>query len=151
MIVDTSMTTGDVALEADVCIVGSGAGGSVVAAELAGAGKRVIVLEEGHYWTSAEFTQREEEMYPRLYRERGTKPTADYTVLVSQGRAVGGSTLAGFCLCFRTPHQILANWAERFGLAELSHESMFPHFERVERMIRVSAIGARTSTPTTEC
>ena len=100
MIVDTSMTTGDVALEADVCIVGSGAGGSVVAAELAGAGKTVIVLEEGHYWTSAEFTQREEEMYPRLYRERGTKPTADYTVLVSQGRAVGGSTLTSFCLAF---------------------------------------------------
>ncbi len=70
-------------------------------------------------------------MYPRLYRERGTKPTADYTVLVSQGRAVGGSTLTSFCLCFRTPHQILAYWAERFGLAELSHESMFPHFERV--------------------
>jgi len=141
MIVDTSMTTGDVALEADVCIIGSGAGGSVVAAELAGAGKTVVVLEEGHYWTSADFTQREEEMYPRLYRERGTKPTADYTVLVSQGRAVGGSTVTSFCLCFRTPHQILADWAERFGLTELSHESLFPHFERVERMIRVSEMG----------
>jgi choline dehydrogenase-like flavoprotein len=141
MIVDSATIAGDVTLEADVCIVGSGAGGSVVAGELAGAGKAVVVLEEGHYWTSADFTQREEEMYPRLYRERGTKPTADYTVLVSQGRAVGGSTLASFCLCFRTPHQILAAWAERFELAELSHEAMFPHFERVEAMIRVSEMG----------
>ncbi len=141
MIVDTSSIGGDIVLEADVCIIGSGAGGSVVAAELASAGKSVVMLEEGHYWTSADFTQREEEMYPRLYRERGTKPTADYAVLVSQGRAVGGSTLASFCLCFRTPHQILAHWAERFGLADLSHEALFPHFERVEQRIRVSEMG----------
>ena len=142
MILDSSSIGGDVTLEADVCIVGSGAGGSVVAAELAAAGKSVVVLEEGHYWTSADLTQREEEMYPRLYRERGTKPTADCAVLVSQGRAVGGSTLTSFCLCFRTPHQILAHWAERFGLAELSHESLFAQFERVEQRIHVSEMGS---------
>ena len=141
MIVDTSTLKGDVVLACDVVVVGSGAGGSVVAAELAAGGKSVVVLEEGHYWTSADFTQREEEMYPRLYRERGTKPTADYTVLVSQGRAVGGSTLPSFCLCFRTPRQILAHWAERFGLAELSHETMFPYFERVESRIHVEEMG----------
>src|SRR5439155_3725861 len=141
MILDTSTVHGDLTLSADVCVVGSGSGGSVAAAELAQGGKSVVVLEEGHYWTSDDFTQREEEMYPRLYRERGTKPTADYTVLVSQGRTLGGSTLVSFCLCFRTPHQILAHWAERFGLAELSHEAMFPYFERVERRIGVKEMG----------
>ena len=141
MILETSTVHGDVTLSGDVCVVGSGAGGSVVAAELAAGGKSVVLLEEGHYWTSDDFTQREEEMYPRLYRERGTKPTADYTVLVSQGRALGGSTLASFCLCFRAPHQILAHWAERFGLAELSHEAMFPYFERVEQRIGVKDMG----------
>jgi choline dehydrogenase-like flavoprotein len=141
MILDTSTVHGDLTLSADVCVVGSGAGGSVAAAELAVGGKSVVVLEEGHYWTSDDFTQREEEMYPRLYRERGTKPTADYTVLVSQGRALGGSTLVSFCLCFRTPHQILASWSERFGLTELSHEAMFPYFERVERRIGVKEMG----------
>jgi choline dehydrogenase-like flavoprotein len=141
MIVDTSAIRGDVTLSAQVCVVGSGAGGSVVAAELAAAGKSVVLLEEGRYWTSEKFTQREEEMYPRLYRERGTKPTADYTVLVSQGRAVGGSTLASFCLCFRTPHQILAHWAERFGLDGLSHEALFGYFERVEERIGVKEMG----------
>ncbi|HSD09493.1 MAG TPA: GMC family oxidoreductase [Candidatus Binatia bacterium] len=141
MILDSSTVHGDVTLAADVCVVGSGAGGSVAAAELARGGKSVVLLEEGHYWTSDDFTQREEEMYPRLYRERGTKPTADYAVLVSQGRALGGSTLVSFCLCFRTPHQILAHWTERFGLAELSHESMFPYFERVEQQIGVKDMG----------
>lgn len=141
MIVDTSTIRADVALSADVCVVGSGAGGSVVAAELAAGGRSVVLLEEGHYWTSRDFTQREEEMYPRLYRERGTKPTADYTVLVSQGRALGGSTLASFCLCFRVPHQILAHWADRFGLGELSHEELFSYFERVEDRLAVKEMG----------
>jgi choline dehydrogenase-like flavoprotein len=142
MILDTSTVHADVTLAADVCVVGSGAGGSVMAAELTRGGKSVVLLEEGHYWTSDDFTQREEEMYPRLYRERGTKPTADYTVLVSQGRALGGSTLVSFCLCFRTPHQILTHWAERFGLAELSHESMFPYFEHVEQRLGVEEMVA---------
>ncbi len=141
MIVDSSTIEADVALSADVCVVGSGAGGSVVAADLAAGGKSVVVIEEGHYWTSEDFTQREEEMYPRLYRERGTKPTADYTVLVSQGRALGGSTLASFCLCFRTPRQILAHWAERFGLKDLAHEELFSYFERVEDRLTVKDMG----------
>jgi choline dehydrogenase-like flavoprotein len=142
VIVDSAAIGGDVTISADVCVVGSGAGGSVVAAGLATAGKSVVVLEEGHYWTSESFTQREEEMYPRLYRERGTKPTADYTVLVSQGRALGGSTLPSFCLCFRTPHQILSHWAERYGLSELEHESLFPYFEKVENRIAVKEMTA---------
>ena len=142
MIVDTSSLKENVTLAADVCVVGSGAGGSVVAAELAAAGKSVVVLEEGHYWTSDGFTQREEEMYPRLYRERGTKPTADYAVLVSQGRALGGSTLPSFCLCFRTPHQILDDWAERYELRELEHEALFDDFEQVEKRIGVKEMSA---------
>ena len=141
MILDSATVDGDVTLSAEVCIVGSGAGGSVVAGELASAGKAVVVLEEGGYWTSEQFTQREEVMYPRLYRQGGTKPTADYTVLVSQGRALGGSTIPSFCLCFRTPHQILGYWGERFGLGDLSHEALFSAFERVEQRIGVKEMG----------
>ncbi|MGH7858147.1 MAG: FAD-dependent oxidoreductase, partial [Candidatus Binatia bacterium] len=141
MILDVGTVDRDLRLRADACVVGSGAGGAVIARELAAGGKSVVVLEEGAYWTSRDFTQLEEEMYPRLYRERGTKPTADHTVLVSQGRALGGSTVVSFCLCFRTPRLILERWRERHGLP-ISYESLFPHFEEVE-----SVIGARPAGP----
>ncbi|MGH7819620.1 MAG: GMC family oxidoreductase N-terminal domain-containing protein, partial [Candidatus Binatia bacterium] len=98
-------------------------------------------LEEGPYWTSRDFTQLEEEMYPRLYRERGTKPTADHTVLISQGRALGGSTVVSFCLCFRTPRLILEHWRDEHGV-DIAYEDLFPHFEAVEAMIGARSAGS---------
>ena len=135
MILDSATVDTDVTLEADVCVVGSGAGGAVAACELAEAGHSVVVVEDGAYLRSADYVQREEVMYPRLYREGGTKATADYTVLVSQGRAVGGSTAPSFCLCVRPPRPLLAYWARQLGLPGLEHEAMHPFFRRVEKRI----------------
>src|SRR5438093_2024280 len=50
-------------LETDVCVIGSGAGGSVIAAKLAESGHRVVVLEAGPYRTADDFTQREADEY----------------------------------------------------------------------------------------
>jgi choline dehydrogenase-like flavoprotein len=74
-------------------------------------------------------------MYPRLYREGGTNATADYTVLVSQGRAVGGSTIPGFCLCVRPPRAVLKYWQRNADLPGLSYETLYPHIRKVERHI----------------
>ena len=45
--------------QVDVCIVGSGAGGSPLAYELARAGARVVVLEKGPWYRPGEFDQDE--------------------------------------------------------------------------------------------
>ena len=47
---------GDLTLECGAAIVGSGAGGATVAAELAEAGVDVIVLEEGGYHPTESFS-----------------------------------------------------------------------------------------------
>jgi choline dehydrogenase-like flavoprotein len=142
MILDTATVDSDVTLEADACVVGSGTGGAAVARELAEAGRSVVVVEDGPYLRSTDFVQREEVMYPRLYREGGTAATAEYTVLVSQGRVVGGSTVPGFCLCVRPPRAILAYWARTFDLPGLGYEAIYPHLRKVEKQI-----GARRLAP----
>jgi len=125
---------------ADVCVIGSGAGGAVAASELAAAGLDVVVLAQGRHWTSADFTQREEEMLPRLFEEAGMRQTVDGGVIVLQGRNVGGSTVHNLCYAFRTPPPILEMWREEHGLPELTDAAMAGPFERVERMLRVKPI-----------
>ena len=137
MILNTATVDRDVSLTTDVCIIGSGAGGAVVAKELAARGRSVIVVEEGPYVTSRDFTQREEQMLPLLYADQSLRTAVDSTVVISQGRAVGGSTVPSFCVCTRPPRQILEHWATHFGLSGTRIEALAPFFEQVESAAQV--------------
>ena len=132
--------TDDLHTRADVCVIGSGGGGAVAAAELAESGLDVVVLEQGHHWTSADFTQREDEMLPRLFEEAGMRQTEDGSVLVLQGRCIGGSTVHNLCYAFRTPDPILRLWRDEHGLDGLTPDAMAASFERVEQMLKVKQI-----------
>ena len=76
----------------DVCVVGSGAGGSVLAHELVSRGLRVVMLEEGGHHTRREFDLKESTAYPNLYQELGNRTTDDLAITILQGRSVGGGT-----------------------------------------------------------
>jgi len=130
----------DLSLRADVCVIGSGAGGAVAAAELAEAGLSVVVLEQGPHWTRADFTQREDEMLPRLFEQSGMRQTRDGGIAVLQGRCIGGSTVHNLCYAFRTPEPILAMWRDEHALPELTRDAMQPCFERVEQGLKVKPI-----------
>jgi len=142
MILDTATVDRDVSLTADVCVIGSGAGGAVAAAELAAGGRSVVIVEEGPYVPSAAFTQREERMLPLLYADPNVRTAIDSTVVVSQGAVVGGSTVSSFCVCVRTPPRILAHWAASCGLHGVQIDAMAPHFERVEAAAHVHPMTA---------
>ena len=131
---------GDLEERAEVCVIGSGGGGAVVAAEIASAGHDVVLLEQGHYWTKADFTQHEDQMLPRLFEEAGMRQTMDGAIVILQGRNVGGSTVHNLCYAFRTPDPILAMWEQEHGLPGLTPEALRPCFERVERSLKVKPI-----------
>ena len=139
-VVDTSAVRGLLRVQADVVVVGSGAGGAVSAKELAEAGIDVALLEEGGYLRYPDFNQREADMYRRLYRDHGAQATRDLSINILQGRSVGGSTVINNCICFRTPERVLATWRKEFGLNELTLESLEPYFERVESTLGVVPI-----------
>ncbi len=133
-----SRITGERRVRADVCVIGTGAGGAPVAKELAEGGMRVAMLEEGERFTTDEFTARPREMTARLYREAGQTATAgNVPIVMPLGSAVGGTTLVNSGTCFRTPAPVLEMWRERFGLESLSQEALDPFFRRVERELNV--------------
>lgn len=139
MIQTVATIRGDVRLRAEVCVIGSGAGGAVAAKELAEAGRDVVLLEQGGYYTKDDFTQREEEMMPLLFEEMGQRSTEDGSILILQGRNVGGSTVHNLCYCFRTPRPIVEKWRREDGL-QWTYDELLPSFTRVETMLHVGPI-----------
>ena len=124
-------------LEADACVIGTGAGGAPVAALLAEAGWRVAILEEGHRHEPASMTARPRDMMPRLYRDGGQVATVgNPPIVLPLGRGVGGTTLVNSGTCFRTPQRVLDRWRSDHGLElELDEE-----FALVEVAIGVRAV-----------
>jgi choline dehydrogenase-like flavoprotein len=129
---------GDTVLDCDVVVVGSGAGGATVAAELAEGGLDVIVLEEGRYHQTGDFTADASAMIRALYRDGGaTMALGTPPVLYQEGRAVGGSTVINGGMSWRTPERVLDRWWREHGIEGIRARDMEPFFERVERRIHV--------------
>lgn len=128
--------TRDQNLNCDVCIVGSGAGGSAAASSLSEAGLKVIVLEAGSYLIPKDFNQREETMYPKLFYEAGGRRTANRALRVLHGHGVGGSTLHNINLCKQIPKEILSSWK----LKHFKENTFRHHLNKVEKDLGVTRI-----------
>lgn len=130
--------TEETTLECDAVIIGSGAGGGVVAGELAQAGKNVIVLEKGGYNSEADFTLQEAQAMPELYLKRGTLATKDLGMVILAGSTLGGGTVVNWNTSFRTPDDILEEWARSSGLSDFTGPALQESFAAVEQRIHVN-------------
>ncbi len=108
--------TQETTLDADVCVIGSGAGGSVIAAKLAESGHRVIVLEAGPYRTADTFTQREAEAYDTMFQGHGVLTTGDLAFSVLAGQTAGGSSTINWMTCLKPPQWAREEWERECGL-----------------------------------
>jgi choline dehydrogenase-like flavoprotein len=130
-------------VRADVCVIGTGAGGAPVAKELAEGGMTVAMLEEGERYTADQYTARPREMTAVLYRDAGQLATiGNVPILLPLGETVGGTTLVNSGTCFRTPAAVLDMWRHEFGLEELTSDALDPYFRRVERIVNVAQVPA---------
>jgi choline dehydrogenase-like flavoprotein len=138
--IHTVPITKDVELTADVVVIGSGAGGSVVAAELAAAGSDVVVLEMGEYLNEADFTGMEAEMTPRLFLGRGLLSTSDLGIVVLAGSCLGGGTVVNWSDSLRTPADVLDEWETEHGLEGVTAPAYQQGFELAERRMGVNIL-----------
>jgi choline dehydrogenase-like flavoprotein len=137
-IVDAATLAGDTTLEADVVIVGSGAGGGTAAEILADAGLRVLLVEEGPLKSSRDFNMLEAEAYPQLYMDSAARKTRDKAINILQGRCVGGGTTVNWTSSFRTPPTTLAYWREHCGLPGFTEAALAPWFARMETRLSIA-------------
>ncbi|HSS50290.1 MAG TPA: GMC family oxidoreductase [Thermoanaerobaculia bacterium] len=109
--------------ECDACVIGSGAGGAVVAAELAAAGRKVIVLEAGAGLQAPDFDQRELPGLQNLYLDGGLTASRDLGMAILAGGALGGGTTINWQTSLPLPEEVRAEWAERSGCRHFLEES----------------------------
>jgi choline dehydrogenase-like flavoprotein len=129
---------GDETLTADAVIVGSGAGGGMMAAELAAAGKDVLVIEKGGYYNEADFTGIEAEMTPQLFLRRGALSTSDLGMVVLAGSALGGGTIVNWSTSLRTPPDVLEEWERQHGVEGAASSDYLKGFEEAERRLGIT-------------
>ncbi len=128
-------------LAADAVVVGSGAGGAAVAAELSQAGLKVVVLEEGRSFAPADLLARPSWAFRHLYAGRGVMVGKGRVLVpLAAGRAVGGSTFINSAICFRAQDHVLREWERDFG-SSWSPARMAPLFAEVEKALSVEKIG----------
>ena len=107
---------GDVSLEADVVVVGSGAGAGVVARELAAAGRAVLILEAGRFVPEPAMPTDEMAAFDRLYLDHGLASTWDGSVSILAGAVVGGGTTVNWMTCLAAPDEVRGEWAQEHGV-----------------------------------
>jgi choline dehydrogenase-like flavoprotein len=140
MILSGRGTTGSIAESVDVCVIGSGAAGAIIAWEMAEQGHTVVVLEKGGYHPRQDFTQREDQMIPLLFKNSGLQFTIPGGIAVAQGSCVGGSTVVNDAVCFRTPDAVLGWWEDDYKVEDIGPGVMKKHFEKIEPRISVGEV-----------
>lgn len=125
-------------VETDCVVVGSGAGGSVIASELARRGWRVIVLEAGPWRTAGTFSGSEGESVASLFARGGLLTTRDLAFVVLAGRAVGGSTSVNWMTCLRPLPTVRREWAIDHGLEGLDGPPFDRHLDAIEQRLGVT-------------
>ena len=126
-------------LDADVCIVGSGAGGAVIAAKLSAQGFRVVILEAGGHYSSEDFHQLELWGYKHLWYKGGATPTNNGTVLMLAGGSLGGGTEINWMNCVRTPDLVRDDWTRNYGLDGVNTAAYDQYMNMVSTRIQASS------------
>jgi len=97
-------------VDADVVVIGSGAGGGVAAGVLAAAGKRVVVLEQAAMVSEDQFGGPELDGLGALFLDRGLAATNDRWISIRAGSAVGGGSVINWASSLRAPAAVREEW-----------------------------------------
>jgi choline dehydrogenase-like flavoprotein len=131
------LVASDTAVSCDVAIVGSGCGGAALAMRLAEAGKSVVIVERGGYYTKEDFDQRELNMLARIDGGRGLDTSDDGSISLTYGNNVGGASVHYWADSYRLPEDRAQQWQEEFGMQGHDLATLRQHYDVIEKDLHV--------------
>jgi choline dehydrogenase-like flavoprotein len=120
-------------IEADLCVVGSGPGGSLTAAMAAAAGLRVVILEKAAHVDEQRFGGPELQGLVDLFLDRGLTASDERWLAIRAGSAVGGGSVVNWSSSIRLPENVREEWARTAGIDDLD-----PQYDAVETVLGVT-------------
>ena len=128
-------------IDADVLVIGSGAGGAVTAATLAAAGRDVTIVEEGPWIDPDAMEPFSLEEMAAKYRHRGLAAALGKPAIAfAEGRCVGGSTEINSGLYHRPPASLAEAWRREYAIDEFDPDSLDAYAKRIENELTVSRL-----------
>lgn len=129
------------ALDCDVCVVGSGPAGTLLAHHLASAGVDVVILEAGPVMHQRDRGGEAGETLARWFWQGGMRTTKGNVVIPTlQARCLGGGSVVNSGICMRAPDFVFEDWAKQHGVHGLTAEIMAGHYDTVERFLGVRPV-----------
>ncbi|MEL7218625.1 MAG: GMC family oxidoreductase N-terminal domain-containing protein, partial [Pseudomonadota bacterium] len=143
--IETVELTGDE--ECDWLVIGSGAGGAAAAAALAAKHEKVIIIEKGDYWSTAEIRHRDSEQYAGMYVGGGLMTSSNREIAILQAECVGGSSLVNNGICFRPDsgnihpdaEDVIEHWREKYGV-QIDRAKLTAAFDFLWRRMEIAEI-----------
>lgn len=133
VLVDSEQT-----ITCDVLVIGSGAGGGVMAAELAAEGQDVVVVEKGAYFSNSQLPDNELDGMRKLYEQSAGVRTSDRAVIILAGSTLGGGTTVNWMTCLDPPEKLRQQWAHQHGFAAATSSAFSDSIRYVRRRINAT-------------
>ena len=128
----------DIVENVDVCIIGSGAAGAVLAKEFVQSGMKVVLIERGGYHEGKDMNQREVDMMPLLWKNAGFNFVDSLRIAIAQGCCLGGSTIINDAVCFDTPPRVRQEW-NSLGV-NFTEDEWLTHLKKVNTALHVTRV-----------
>jgi choline dehydrogenase-like flavoprotein len=124
----------------DCIIIGAGVSGSVIAQELALAGKNILVLEAGNSFTRTSYPRKEIDANSQLYWGGGAELNMDASLTFLRPKVVGGGSIVNQALMDHFDSNAFESWKKVSGVSFFDEKSMAPWYEKAEQELIIQTV-----------